>query len=98
MRSKTAETIYKSDPRFEIKSAGTSPFATQLVDEDLLNWADIIVVMEKRHQREINRRFDNIVRHKTVLRLDIPDRYQYMDPFLVREIKERFEYLHSGSQ
>jgi predicted protein tyrosine phosphatase len=98
MRSRTAETMYKDDPRFEVKSAGTSSFATKTIDEPLVSWADIIVVMERRHQREINRKFSDIVRHKTVLRLDIPDRYRYMDPSLVREIKDRFEYLYEGGR
>lgn len=96
MRSKTAETIYRDDPRFEVTSAGTSTFATKIVDDALVTWADIIVVMEQRHQKDIYRRFSHIIRNKTVLRLDIPDRYQYMDPFLVREIKQRFEYLYTG--
>lgn len=44
MRSPTAHKIYESDTRFEVKSAGTDKTANTVLTEQILNWADSIVV------------------------------------------------------
>ena len=43
-RSKTAEDLYKNDPRLVVKSCGVAPFAQVVVTRDLLDWADRIFV------------------------------------------------------
>ena len=50
MRSATAHKIYENDSRFEVKSAGTDKTAKTLLSNEILNWADSIVVMEKYHR------------------------------------------------
>jgi predicted protein tyrosine phosphatase len=55
MRSATAHKIYESDDRFEVKSAGTDKSANTVLTEEILNWADSIVVMEKHHRNHIRK-------------------------------------------
>ena len=95
MRSRTAEEIYRDDRRFSVRSAGTGMFATKVIDEEILSWADYIVVMEKEHRDQIRDRFSAIYSEKKILCLNIPDIYYFMDPTLMREVKERFEKLYS---
>ena len=47
-RSRTAEDLYADDPRYEVRSAGTAPFATLPLTRDLLLWADRVFVMNER--------------------------------------------------
>jgi predicted protein tyrosine phosphatase len=55
MRSATAQKIYETDDRFEVKSAGTDKTANTVLTNELLEWADTIVVMEKTHRNVIQR-------------------------------------------
>lgn len=97
-RSRTAEDLYNSDPRFEVRSAGTDaseeyPDERRLTEEDV-SWADIIFVMERYHLRFIEERFPAGAR-KVVL-LNIPDVYYRGDPRLVELLRERLApYLGS---
>ncbi len=49
-RSLTAETIFKGEPAWDVRSAGTEESARIKVTAGQLGWADVIVVMEKRAQ------------------------------------------------
>ena len=44
-RSRTAETIFNNVQHCEVKSAGTSENAEVKLTEKLLNWADLVFVM-----------------------------------------------------
>ena len=86
-RSRTAEDLYAADPRYEVRSAGTAPFATRPLTRDLLQWADRIFVMcerEDRHSTQIKLRFPGVDR--PVIDLDIEDRWVRGHPELVRRI------------
>lgn len=86
-RSPTAEEIFKNSQEHQAKSAGTEPSARIKITEKLINWADIIFVMEKKHKERINQRFAAVVDEKELIVLDIPDEYQFMDEELVDLIK-----------
>jgi protein-tyrosine phosphatase len=60
-RSRTAEDLYRNDPRYEVRSAGVAPFAEVRVDHELLLWADRVFVMNEREDG-----------HRTALRLQFP--------------------------
>jgi len=92
-RSVTAEHLFKNDPRFEVRSAGTSPFAKIKINRDLLEWADYLIVMEKHHRETIKKLFPDIAENKRILCLDIPDIYEYMDKELQYLIKEKMKSL-----
>jgi predicted protein tyrosine phosphatase len=91
-RSKTAEDLYESDPRFEVKSCGVAPFAEVMVTRDLLDWADHVFVMnetEDHHVTAIRRRFPSLA--KIVIDLDIEDRWKRGHPELIKLILSRLE-------
>lgn len=85
-RSATAETIYKNHPDHQVRSAGTAASARIKINAKLIIWADLIFVMEKKHQQMITRCFPEELYDKEVVILDIPDDYQYMDGELIEEL------------
>ena len=89
LRSPTAQSLFEGDPRLEVKSAGMRPDAVVAVTRDLLEWADLIFVMERRHRNAIHERFEDLYRTKRIVCLYIPDEYDLMDPELVRLLNER---------
>ena len=98
-RSRTAETIYKNHPQFNVKSAGTEQGAEIKVDDKLINWANVIFVMEKKHKEFLQRAFPSFSQKKISI-LDIPDEYKYMDAELIDMIQtcvEDFFKLDKGS-
>lgn len=86
-RSPTAEEIFRNNHEHQAKSAGTEPSARIKITEKLINWADIIFVMEKKHKERIRQKFASVVDEKELIVLDIPDEYQFMDEELVDLIK-----------
>ena len=88
-RSPTAEALFDGRDGVVARSAGTAPDAEQVVDADLIDWADLILVMEPRHRKALDRAFGPQLRAKRVGVLDIPDRFDEMDPELVALLEER---------
>ena len=86
-RSPTAEEIYKSHNGLSVRSAGTEPSARIKITAKLIDWSDIIFVMEKRHKQRIIEKFSNNALEKEIIVLDIPDDYQFMDEELIDSIK-----------
>ncbi|NIM13801.1 MAG: phosphotyrosine protein phosphatase [Candidatus Aminicenantes bacterium] len=94
MRSKTAEELYKNDERFMVKSAGVADFAEVPVNLELLIWADYIVVMEEMHLEWLRQYYPITYANKKNFCLDIPDLYDFMEPELVFQIRQKFETLY----
>jgi len=86
-RSRTAETIFKDSQDFNVKSAGTEPSARIKVSANLIDWADLIFAMEKRHKQRLVEKFPLLTADKQIIVLDIQDEYQYMDSELIDIIK-----------
>jgi len=89
LRSPTAEQLFRDWPGIEVDSAGLKSDAEQVLDAELLAWAELIVVMEKQHRRELARRFSQHLRDKRIVCLDIRDDYDFMAPALVALLQER---------
>ncbi len=89
LRSPTAETVFGTRPELEVTSAGLSPDADVVCTAELVEWADVIFVMEKRHRTKLNQRFRRHLRRARVICLDIPDQYAFMAPELVRLLEQR---------
>jgi predicted protein tyrosine phosphatase len=91
-RSRTAEDLYRDDPRYEVRSAGTAPYATTPLDRELLQWADRVFVMceqEDQHRTQIRLRFPDVDR--PIVDLDVEDRWFRGDPELVRRLLRKLE-------
>jgi predicted protein tyrosine phosphatase len=88
-RSPTAEQIFAENPQLEVASAGISADADNPLTPDLIEWANVIFVMEKAHQQKMAARFRTSLKHARVICLGIPDKYGFMDPELVRILKSK---------
>ena len=89
LRSPTAEQVFSQEPGVESVSAGIGRDADEPVSPYLLEWADIIFVMEKSHLTKLRKRFGKHLHRQRVICLDIRDRYEYMDPDLVAILKRK---------
>lgn len=54
-----------------------------------MEWADVILVMEKSHKTKVAKRYQSLLKTKRLVCLDIPDNYEYMQPELVRILEAR---------
>lgn len=95
-RSLTAEKMYKKDQRVEIRSVGTSPHAKRKVTEADVRWADLILCMEDKHRKIIKQLFAKNSFPLTIIVLDIEDRYDYMEPELVKTLELEIENIVSN--
>jgi predicted protein tyrosine phosphatase len=89
LRSPTAERVFAGHPGLETDSAGLAPDADVQLSGDQVRWADLVVVMEKRHRVALNRRFARVLAGTRVVCLDIPDDYEFMQPELVALLERR---------
>lgn len=83
-RSPTAEELFADYPGIVCQSGGTSHDADVVVSTELIDWADLIIVMEKEHKVKIASRFKTHLASKRVVCVNIPDNYKFMDPALVK--------------
>ncbi len=83
--------LFKDHPVYNARSAGTSDKARIKVNQKMLDWADIIFVMERKHRELLKHRFPLAVTNKQVVILDIEDNYQYGDAELIEQIKKGLE-------
>ncbi|MGB7623301.1 MAG: low molecular weight protein tyrosine phosphatase family protein [Terriglobia bacterium] len=88
-RSPTAEAVFKTYPGVEALSAGTNHDAETPISEDLIEWADVVLVMEKSHRNKLTRKFKSAFRTKRLVVPGIPDEYEYMDTELVRILQAK---------
>jgi len=88
-RSPTAEEIYRKEKSLLVRSAGTSKKAKHEVTLEDIKWADIIFVMEKKHEQRIKANFNIPLMRKEIHVLDIPDNYVYMESELVEILKSK---------
>jgi protein-tyrosine phosphatase len=88
-RSKTAETIFTNHPTLDVKSAGTSSKAKQKINQALIDWADIILVMETKHKAIIVDKY--LIDPDVIEVLGIPDEYKYMDDELISELTDTIQ-------
>lgn len=89
LRSPTAEAVCQGIQGIEAISAGTNNDAEQPLTGDLIEWADVIIAMEREHRNRINRKFREQLAGKQLLVLGIPDEYEFMQPELVDLLRER---------
>jgi predicted protein tyrosine phosphatase len=89
LRSPTAEQVFSQRHDIEVDSAGTNNDADNPLTAELVEWADIIFVMEKTHRSKLQQRFRPQLKNARVICLDIPDEFEFMDPMLVRILEAK---------
>ena len=88
LRSPTAEQMFSKRRDIEVDSAGTNNDAENPLTPELVEWADIIFVMEKTHRNKLQQRFRRQLKARVIC-LDIPDEFAFMDPVLVRLLETK---------
>jgi predicted protein tyrosine phosphatase len=91
-RSPTAEAIYRNDPRLLIRSAGVSSKSARQLSADDLEWADLVLVMERKYKSRILETYRDHPHLPKIVSLDIPDEYNRMDQELIALIEEGTEF------
>lgn len=87
-RSPTAERLFENwKRRWEARSAGIMPSAQTPLTQQLIDWADVIVVMERVHAEYVHTYFN--CNPSKVRVIDIADRYFRDDPELIRLLQSK---------
>ena len=89
LRSPTAEAVFSEYEGLEVDSAGLDREAEVPLCSEVIQWADLIFVMEKSHRSKLSKQFQPWLKGKRVICLDIPDEYEYMEPILVELLKKK---------
>lgn len=96
-RSKTAEDYFSAKyPKLNFDSAGTNAKichqeGTNYIDNEMLQWADTIYVMESKHRKKVL----EIARGKLfgkIVVLHIPDRFKYYQRELIEILEEKINF------
>lgn len=87
MRSLTAEQVFATRADLHVAAAGVDSRAEHDVSAQLMDWADIVFVMEDVQRTKLMLRFGEALRGKQIVSLNIPDRYEYMDLQLIRLLR-----------
>ena len=83
-------------PGFNTASAGLNKSARTVVSVRLLEWSNLIFVMENIHRDKIMQRFKKHLGGRPLVCLDIQDNYGFMDESLIAELKHKVTpYLKS---
>ena len=91
LRSPTAEQTFADRPGLECSSAGTNRDAENPLTAELVEWAEVVFVMEQQHKRKVASKFQRQLNGKRVICLGIPDDFEFMQPELVALLKKRVE-------
>lgn len=89
-RSRTAEAIYSKSPSVEARSAGISKTACLVVTREMMEWAEIVFVMERRQRNKLHKLFPDLYKKKIVC-LYIEDQFDFIDSNLVSLIHKRMK-------
>jgi predicted protein tyrosine phosphatase len=81
--------VFSGRPGFEVASAGTDRTSANPVSSELVDWADVIFVMERAHRDRLRKSFLPQLKNKRIICLDIPDDFEYMDPKLIRILEAK---------
>jgi predicted protein tyrosine phosphatase len=89
MRSPTAERIFSKRKDLDVRSAGTSPDALARVNARMLDWADVIFIMDNHQRHSLQKRFKDHPALGRLICLDIPDEFEFLQPELVDLLQMR---------
>jgi predicted protein tyrosine phosphatase len=89
LRSPTAEAVFAEYEGLEVESAGIDHDAETPLSSEAIQWADTIFVMEKSHRSKLSQKFQPWLKGKRVICLDIPDKFEYMEPALVELLQKK---------
>jgi predicted protein tyrosine phosphatase len=90
-RSPTAESLFSGRDDCEVSSAGLAPDAEEPLSPEIIEWAEMIFVMDKKQRAKLAQKFSAHLKNKRVICLDIPDNYEFMQPELIELLLAKVE-------
>jgi predicted protein tyrosine phosphatase len=84
LRSPTGEEVFSQYDGVSAIGCGTNADAATTISGDLIEWADIVFVMERSHRNKVSKKFKDLLKGKKMVCLNIPDEFDRMDPTLIR--------------
>lgn len=92
LRSPTiAHTLSQSPYNYNTRAAGLEEsYALIKVDRVLLEWADEIICADSEHEIQVKSLLNEYKLDVPIVTLNLPDRYEYRNPKLIKLIKERY--------
>lgn len=88
--------MYRNSQQFNCRSAGTAASARVKVTLTLVQWADVIFVMEHKHKKQLTDQFQLARDEKEIIVLNVPDEYEYLNPDLIELIQGGVEDYFSN--
>ena len=88
-RSATAERLFCKRTDLEVCSAGTSEDALVRVNQRMLEWADLVFTMDVDQHHALERLFPGHPALPSIVCLDIPDEFSFLQPGLIDLLEER---------
>src|SRR4029078_3033387 len=76
-------------PDLNVRSPGTSVEAMVQVNQRMLEWADVVFVMDDDQCEQLPRMFPEHPALNKLVCLEIPDKYDFLSPTLVAMLEER---------
>ena len=89
MRSPTAERMFSKRADLEVRSAGTASDALARVNTQMLDWADLIFIMDEQQRGSLRRLFPAHPALERLICLDIPDEFVFLQPQLMTLLETR---------
>ena len=89
LRSPTAEEVFAAWPGIVTASAGLNHDAENPVTPELLQWADVIFVMERAQRAKLSAKFRQHLKSARVVCLEIPDEFEFMSHNLIQLLQAR---------
>jgi predicted protein tyrosine phosphatase len=93
MRSPTAADVVAGWENVHSDFAGLSNDADERISSEQIIWADVICVMEQRQKKRLTSLFNHLLSEKRIVVLSIPDRFDYMDPELLKILEPKLKNL-----
>ena len=88
-RSATAERVFCKREDLDVRSAGTAADALVRVNVHMLEWADVIFIMDEDQRRWLDTAFKDHPALGKVVCLGIPDTFEFLQPELVALLDAR---------
>lgn len=92
-RSPTAADLARKMPGVQADCAGLSADADERLTPEHVDWADVLAIMERGQLARLKRQLGHCLGRKRVVCLNIPDRYEYMDPELIARLTPQLERI-----
>lgn len=88
-RSRTAEMLFFGESDALPRSAGITKDCENPISHPRVRWAEKVFAMEEKDAEVIRNQFGKSLKDKPLIVLNIPDKFHYFEPALLKLLRER---------